>query len=61
MAQGLFLLHNKVMDAYVYRLIRIGFGKTEAEEVAKDFLFRFGAVALDEYITELEEDYVDTF
>lgn len=48
------------MDAYVYRLIRIGFPDAEAREVCNDIMSRYGAVSLDEYITELEQDaYVD--
>ena len=63
-ANVLFLLHNNgevnEMDAYIYRLVRIGFSRKEAKEICKDFLQRFGAVSLDEYINNLEQDaYVD--
>lgn len=59
-----FLLHNNGevndMDAYIYRLVRIGFPRKEAKEICRDFLQRFGAVSLDEYINNLEQDaYVD--
>ena len=48
------------MDAYIYRLIRVGFPRKEAKEICSDFLQRFGAVSLDEYINSLEQDaYVD--
>lgn len=56
----LFLLQNKGMDAYIFRLKRIGFSEKDAEDICVEFMIRFGAVALDEYITELESDaYVD--
>ena len=45
------------MDAYVYRLVRLGFSDKEAREVCRDILKRFGAVSLDEYIDDLESDY----
>lgn len=48
------------MDAYIFRLVRLGFPQREARELCEDFLLHYGAVSLDEYINELESDcYVD--